>query len=52
MQFVNCFGAVNQICFDMIEDVIIVACHDTVKVYDMDDLHLVQVNAGHFDSIR
>ena len=36
----------------MVEDALIVACHDLIKVYDMDEYHLVQTNSGHHDSIR
>jgi WD40 repeat protein len=36
----------------LIQDVLIAACHDVVKVYEMEDYHLVQTNYGHHDSIR
>jgi WD40 repeat protein len=49
---VNCHGSVNSICFDPNESVIIVAAHDQVKVYEMEEYHLVQTNSGHKDSIR
>lgn len=52
MQLINCHAQINQICFDLVEGVLMAACHDTIKVYDLDEYHLVQVNAGHFDSIR
>ena len=49
---INCHGSVNSICFDPNENVIIVAAHDQVKVYEMEEYHLVQTNSGHKDSIR
>ncbi len=45
-------GPINTICYDPVEHVIMVACHDAIKVFDMDDYHLVQQNTGHHDSIR
>lgn len=39
-------------CIDHIENALIVACHDIIKVYELDDYHLVQTNYGHSDSIR
>jgi WD40 repeat protein len=40
------------LCLDFVQDSLIAACHDVIKVFDMDDFHLVQTNYGHHDSIR
>lgn len=49
---INCHGAVNSLCMDLNENILIVAAHDMVKCYEMDEYHLVQTNSGHHDSIR
>jgi len=35
------------LCLDFVQDSLIAACHDVIKVFDMDDFHLVQTNYGH-----
>ena len=52
IELICCHATVNTMCFDPVEGVLMAACHDLIKVYDMDDYRLVQQNAGHHDSIR
>lgn len=52
IHIINCGGTVNSICIDFVEEVLIVAVHDLIKIYEMSEYHLVQTNAGHYDSIR
>jgi hypothetical protein len=49
---INCGGVVNFICLDLLQEALIVAAHDAIKVYETDEYRLVQVNIGHTDSIR
>ena len=52
MHLINCGGTVNNICIDSLQGSIIVAVHDTIKVYENEEFRLVQTNLGHADSIR
>lgn len=61
LQIINTNGTVNCICMDDIQNSIIVAAHDTIKIYEYvineddssnNEYQLVQTNIGHLDSIR
>lgn len=52
MEVISTLGTVNSICFDLSQDAVIAACHDLIKIFDLETYHLVQTCMGHHDSVR
>lgn len=52
IEVINTLGTVNNMCFDLSQDAVIAACHDLIKIFDLETCHLVQTCMGHHDSVR